>query len=271
MSDLSAPTKDGRRLTPAALQSAIKSIVKGNSIRATVRLTGIPQNHVKTILIGVGEACARYHQKSIRNETCGALRCDMTKVLQEKDRWFSEDWAHQATVGSAWTWTAIDPETHFVPSWLIAPLNSEIASSFLAEASTLAKDPIEIADSRGRTIPAFHSNDSGGFSLDHEVLARAFGSSADYFKAVRVCTMGLPHSIGALRIADPWLTIFSGGFRRKVQRHAAAVALFFTYHNFATADAAGSPAMAAGIADHVWDVCEIVGLANGCGRESVRN
>jgi hypothetical protein len=56
---------------------------------------------------------------------------------------------------------------------------------------------------------------------------------------------------GELRLADPRFISLSDGFSRRIQRHAAALALFFTIPNLPSVDAARvSTAMATGIS---WD------------------
>lgn len=51
-------------------------------------------------------------------------------------------------------------------------------------------------------------------------------------------------------------------FSKKVENHAAAVALYFMYYNFGRIHQTlrVTPAMEAGVANHVWSVEEIVGL-----------
>jgi hypothetical protein len=51
-------------------------------------------------------------------------------------------------------------------------------------------------------------------------------------------------------------------FSKKLENHAATVALYFMYYNFGRAHQTlrVTPAMEAGIADHVWSIEEIVGL-----------
>ncbi len=65
------------------------------------------------------------------------------------------------------------------------------------------------------------------------------------------------------------LTRLTNGFSKKIENHAHAMALHFMYYNFCrkhetlTKAAGGihkTPAMVAGVADHVWRVEEIVGL-----------
>ena len=52
------------------------------------------------------------------------------------------------------------------------------------------------------------------------------------------------------------------GFSKKLENHAAAVALHFMHYNFARIHRTLriTPAMAAGVASHVWGLEEIVGL-----------
>ena len=51
-------------------------------------------------------------------------------------------------------------------------------------------------------------------------------------------------------------------FSKKVENHAAAVALWFMYYNFCRVHQTlrVTPAMEAGIANHVWSLAELVGL-----------
>jgi hypothetical protein len=54
----------------------------------------------------------------------------------------------------------------------------------------------------------------------------------------------------------------TNAFSRKVENHAAMVALYFMYYNFARVHQTlrVTPAMEAGVAQHVWSVEQIVGL-----------
>jgi hypothetical protein len=61
-------------------------------------------------------------------------------------------------------------------------------------------------------------------------------------------------------------TRLTNGFSKKVDNHMAAIALRFMHYNFARPHKTlanpypRTPAMAAGIADHVWTLTEIAGL-----------
>jgi hypothetical protein len=57
-------------------------------------------------------------------------------------------------------------------------------------------------------------------------------------------------------------TRLTNAFSKKLDNHAAAIALHFMYYNFARKHQTlkMTPAMAAGIADHVWTIDEMVSL-----------
>jgi transposase len=55
------------QLTQEERTRVIAALVEGNSIRATVRMTGVAKNTVIKLLCDLGAACAEYHDKTIRN------------------------------------------------------------------------------------------------------------------------------------------------------------------------------------------------------------
>ena len=57
-------------------------------------------------------------------------------------------------------------------------------------------------------------------------------------------------------------TRLTNAFSKKVDNHVHAVALFFTFYNFCRVHQTlrVTPAMEAGIANHLWTVEELVGL-----------
>ena len=54
----------------------IASLVEGNSIRATCRMTGAAKGTVLKLLADIGEACSEYQDKVLRNLPCKRIQCD---------------------------------------------------------------------------------------------------------------------------------------------------------------------------------------------------
>jgi hypothetical protein len=58
-------------------------------------------------------------------------------------------------------------------------------------------------------------------------------------------------------------TRLTNGFSKKIENHGHAVSLHFMHYNFCRKHQSlkgQTPAMAAGVADHVWSIAELVGL-----------
>ena len=54
----------------------IRCLVEGNSIRATVRMTGASKNTIAKLLIDLGAACSEYMNRTLVNLTCKRVQCD---------------------------------------------------------------------------------------------------------------------------------------------------------------------------------------------------
>ena len=65
-----------------------------------------------------------------------------------------------------------------------------------------------------------------------------------------------------MRMSMRRFTRLTNGFSKKLENHMAAVSLYFMYYNFGRLHQTllVTPAMEAGIADHVWSAKEIVAL-----------
>jgi hypothetical protein len=65
-----------------------------------------------------------------------------------------------------------------------------------------------------------------------------------------------------MRMSMRRFTRLTNAFSKKVENHATAVALHFMHYNFARIHQSlrVTPAMAAEITDHVWEIGEIVDL-----------
>ena len=63
-----------------------------------------------------------------------------------------------------------------------------------------------------------------------------------------------------MRMQIRHLTQLTNGFSKKLENHRAAVALHFGFYNFCQLHGTlrVTPAMEAGVTDHVWDVTELL-------------
>ena len=64
------------RLTTEQRTRVVVALVEGNSIRATVRMTGVAKNTVTKLLVDLGTVCSIYQDQTMRDLTCERVQCD---------------------------------------------------------------------------------------------------------------------------------------------------------------------------------------------------
>jgi len=79
----------------------------------------------------------------------------------------------------------------------------------------------------------------------------------------RICTSIVERSNLSLRMGLRRFTRLTNAFSKKWENHWAAVALWFAFYNFCRVHRSlrETPAMAAGIANHIWTVRELLEAA----------
>ena len=65
-----------------------------------------------------------------------------------------------------------------------------------------------------------------------------------------------------MRMSMRRFTRLTNGFSKKLENHVAMIAIFYLHYNFCRVHQTLriTPAMAAGVSDHVWEISELVGL-----------
>ena len=98
----------------------LSSLVEGNSIRSTSRMTGAAKNTVLKFLRDIGRACERYHDKVMVDLPCKKVQVDeIWSFCYAKQKNVPAELQGQFGYGDVWTWVAIDADTKLVPSWLV--------------------------------------------------------------------------------------------------------------------------------------------------------
>jgi IS1 family transposase len=263
--------------------AVIKALVEGNSIRSTVRLTGVAKNTVTKLLVGLGAAVARYQDETLQNLPCRNLQCDeiwsfcyakqkhVTPEIREKN----------PAAGDVWTWTAIDRDTKLCVSWLVADRSAGSAWTFMQDVAGRLKYRIQLTtDGHKPYLQAVE--DAFGADIDYAMLIKLYGNDpegekryspakcigtvvetiAGDPKAENICTSHVERQNLTMRMSMRRFTRLTNAFSRKIENHAAAVALYFMWYNFGRVHQTlrVTPAMEAGVTDHVWSVEEIVAL-----------
>src|SRR5437016_230937 len=100
------------RLSRQERAQIILLLVEGNSLRSTTRITGHSINTVSKLLVEIGEACAAFQDRTIRNLTSTRFECDeIWAFCYSKAKNVPEPHRGEFGYGDVWTWTAIDADS----------------------------------------------------------------------------------------------------------------------------------------------------------------
>ena len=249
------------KLDPKRQARVIAALVEGNSIRATVRMTGVAKNTIVKLLADIGEACYEYQDKALRNLPCQKIRCDeIWSFCYSKEKDVPEDKKGRFGYGDVRTWTAIDADTKLIASWLVSDRSACAATEFIKDLAGRLANRVQLTtDGHKAYIQAVE--EAFGYHIDYAMLVKLYGSSPDAEKRYSPA-----QCIGAqnltMRMSMRRFTRLTNGFLKKVENHAYAVSLFVMYYNFCRIHQTlrVTPAMAAGVTDHVWDISDIISL-----------
>ena len=260
----------------------VSALVEGNSLRAVTRMVDCSINTVTKLLVDLGGACSRYQDETLRGLTCRRIECDeIWQFCYAKAKNVPADKQDRFGYGDVWTWVAIDADTKLVPSWLVGTRDLDSAYTFMHDLADRMANRVQLTtDGHRAYLEAVES--AFNLNVDYAMLQKIYGPDPEPEKRYspaqcvgcmvkRVSGNPNPRHISTSHIERQNLTMrmsmkrfarLSNGFSKKIENHMAACALHFQYYNFARIHKTlrVTPAMEAGISDHVWNLEEIVGL-----------
>ncbi len=261
----------------------VSALVEGTSLRATERLTGVYRQAITNLLLSVGDGC-----RSLLDERMRDLHCD---VLELDEVWSfvgckeaHRDESDPPEYGDAYTWVALDARTKIVPCFRVEKRTAAAANAFAADlrARVLGKpqittdgfkpyvEAIEAAfGSRvdyAQILKTYQTDEAGGASRDDVRYSRG-----RVVRSVKRTITGTPDEGNistsyvergnlTLRMGQRRFTRLTNAFSKKAENLRAAVALHFGHYNFCRVHMTlrVTPAMEAGLTDHVWSVEELI-------------
>jgi IS1 family transposase len=119
-------------------------LVEGNSIRATVRITGIAKRTVSRLVVELGEACERFADRTMRGLECQSLQCDEIWAFCGAKEKNATPEQKEKGWGDAWTWVAIDPTTKLIPQWFVGDRSAATAYKFMLRLSRRLLNRIQL-------------------------------------------------------------------------------------------------------------------------------
>ena len=106
-------------------------MVEGNSIRATVRMTGVAKNTVSSSWSTWGRPAASTGHDDARPALRRIQVDEIWSFVLSKQKNVPE--SKRGEYGDVWTWIAIDADTKLVPSFLVGRRDAEDAQRFMTD------------------------------------------------------------------------------------------------------------------------------------------
>lgn len=279
------------RLPTEKRLGVLAALTNGAGINATSRQLGVSHVTVLKLLAEIGAAALYFQREVLVNLPCKRIQCDeIWSFVGAKKRNVRPERA--AEWGDAWTWTAICEDTKIVPCWHVGVRDADAAHLFMEDLALRLANRVQLTtDGHNAYLSAVESA-FGWNGIDYAMLVKLYGESPDGDKNRRKYSPGRLISTEKHRVmGEPdmenvstsyaeaqnmtmrqnirRLTRLTNGFSKKLENHVHAMALYFLTYNFArkhttlTRNAGGihtTPAMAAGVADHVWTLNEVLAL-----------
>lgn len=250
-------------------------------------MTGVAINTVVKLLTELGSVCLDYQDATMRNLTCQRLQCDeIWSFVYAKAKNVPEEHKGEFGYGDVWTWTAIDAETKLVPCWHVGGRDGRDAWDFIANLRSRLANRVQLTtDGHKAYLEAVEG--AFGAEVDYAMLIKLYGhetregqrrySPPECIGAEKKVVSGNPdkHNISTsyverqnltMRMSMRRFTRLTNAFSKKLENHMHALALYFMHYNFARPHKSLSkpypmtPAMAAGLTDHIWETGEIISL-----------
>lgn len=253
--------------------SVISSLTEGCSIRSVERMTGIHRDTIMRLSVRVGENCTGLLDQAMRGLTLKQIQVDELWCFVGKKQRQLTALDDRTRMGDAWTFVAMDRDTKLVPCFRVGKRVAADANAF-------------ISDLAGRLDTRCQLS-SDGLQAYVAACENAFGRDVDYGQVVKTYEADLPGSgrYSPPKVVATYKTVITGqpdrsmictshierlnlttrmnlrrftrltnAFSKKIENLRAAVGLHFAHYNLLRVHSTlrVTPAMQAGITDHVW-------------------
>jgi IS1 family transposase len=272
------------RLSVTDRAKVLGMLVEGNSLRSCARMADVSVITVMKLLVDIGAACERFHDEHVRGVKVRRLQCDeIWCFIGAKAKNVSPEKKAQGW-GDVWTWTAIDADSKLCVSYLVGGRDADWAMEFMLDCAARIEGRVQVTtDGHKAYLEAIET--AFGADIDYAMLQKIYGAPTDAeqrryspakcigadMKVVsgdpdpkHVSTSYVERHNLTMRMGMRRFTRLTNGFSKKFENHAAMVAIHAVYYNFARIHKTLriTPAMAAGLSDHVWSLEEIVQMAD---------
>ena len=256
-------------------------LVEGASIRSIERVTGVHRDTICRLLGRAGETCSRLLDAKLVSLKTDELQCDELWGYVGKKQKRVTDTDNRREVGDQYVFVAMDSKSKLVCSHLVGKRSAENTVAFMRDLQyRVSGRPTITTDGFRPYVEAVEQ--SFGANVDFAQLVKTYAgdeetrerySPSDFVRSFptvitgdpkRVCTSHVERQNLTVRMQMRRFTRLTNAFSKKLSSLKSAVALHFAHYNFMRVHRSlrVTPAMEAGLTDHIWTWGELLGAAN---------
>jgi transposase-like protein/IS1 family transposase len=258
---------------------AVRLLLEGNSIRSTERISELNRNTIMRVLVLAGEKAEKVSEEIIRNVPVSDVQCDeIWSFIAKKEKRIKA--GDDPTFGDAYCFTGIERNTKLVLAWHLGRRTARDTEAFTEKLHAATAGNFQIT--------------TDGFAAYRDAVSYSLGTRVDFAQLIKVyaaspegehryspsevvstevvpvigrpdpnkiCTSHVERQNLTMRMQIRRFTRLTNAFSKKWENHYAALALYFAYYNFVRIHQTlrVTPAMEAGLTDHVWTLGELLG------------
>ena len=270
------------RLSLDKAVAVIQHLVEGCSIRSTERITGVEKRTILSLLALVGERCEQLMGDRIQGLKITECACDeVWGYIGMKSRTKARKGLSDKQIGDAWCFIAMERYTKLILAWHLG--------------QRTVNDTVTFTEKLARATEGNFQINTDGFAPYRDAVVYSLGAQkVDFAQVIKIyqhnpesetryspstCTgcekiavFGDPDLRRAstshierqnltVRMSMRRMTRLTNGFSKKWLNLKCAYALQFAFYNFCRVHQAlrVTPAMMAGVTDHIWEIQELIG------------
>jgi IS1 family transposase len=258
----------------------IHGLAEGLSIRSLERMFGINRETIMRYQLLVGKGCHYLTDAVMRNLDINSVQIDefwsyIYKKQAQVNRKKRSGFDHE---GDIWTYVALDVTSKLVPCYWIGNRERYDSRAFMEDLASRLKNRIQLS-SDGLASYADAVDNAFGAEIDYGQIVKIFtappdtnptrGVTGDVVEVRRQVISGRPRDISTSLIEKQNHTArmhirriarATNAFSKKLDNFRAAVAMHYAYYNLCKSHITigTTPAVAAGLTDHIWSIPELI-------------